>query len=133
MSFCSPEKQRTIQESKDLNDKVLKYDLTNQYVEMRKAAIVDIFSSKSGDSVFNVEGQNYKAAYISTMTKGRKDFIQCLRELDAQLRDILLKLLPDAKNDAVKEMDTERVSEIKRTSKESCKKIRSINSTFILV
>jgi len=88
---------------KDLNDKVLGYTRCTEYIEARKKAIQNIFNS-SGEG-FIVAGQNFKAAYIYTMALERKHFVDRLKELDTQLRNILLIILPKARDEARKDTD----------------------------
>lgn len=76
---------------KDLNDKVIGYQLNGEYIEARQSHIRDTFDGK-----FSVVGQDYKTAIILTKTGPRKEFDKRLRRLDAKLRTSLLAILGKA-------------------------------------
>jgi hypothetical protein len=101
---------------KDLNDKVLGYDLNNQFIVERQKAIATIFWQPDGYPPPNwvTVGQDYKTAYIMPNGKTRKDFAADLIKLDAVLRDKLLAFLKIAQ-DTVK--DDKKQAEIKKLKK----------------
>lgn len=78
---------------KDLNDKVLGYQLNNRYREQYQAQIRVLFNTNG----FHVVGQNYKSAYFATPSENesRRRFDRALAGLDAALRSILLALLEE--------------------------------------
>lgn len=93
---------------KDLNDKVLYYQITSKYVDARQKHIDDVFG---GD--FSVVGQNYKSAYILTLGWLRNEFDKRLVQLDGKLRESLLDFLDEAEEEA-EEDDGSRLQEIRK-------------------
>ena len=83
---------------KDLNDKVIGYTLSSEYVIKRQVEIQKLFA-QPGDK-FTLVGQNYKTANIIAEEANRNEFIKRLAQLDEKLRDILLDILPRAKKEA---------------------------------
>jgi hypothetical protein len=81
---------------KDLNDKVLGWSLHNEYVRARNQKVFDVFHP-----AFFVSGQDYKSTLFYTETQSRPEFDQRLRQLDRELRQLLLEFLPQSdKRDA---------------------------------
>jgi hypothetical protein len=78
---------------KDLNDKILGYQLNNRYRDLYQAEIRTIFNAHQ----LHIVGQNYKSAYFATPRQehSRRRFDRGLLELDAALRRILLALLDE--------------------------------------
>ena len=98
---------------KDLNDKVLGYQLNAKYIQRRQQELSKLFW-RPGDK-FLLVGQDYKTAYILTLEATRGDFAKRLAELDTKLREILLnEILPDAEKDAKKRGEKERLAEIQK-------------------
>lgn len=101
---------------KDLNDKVIGQWWNAQFIRRRQEAIGTIFGKT--DQKFMVAAQTYKTAYILTYERTRKEFAERLKELDGQLRLILLKVLDEAEGDA----SAEQREEIKKLRKKLKKK-----------
>jgi hypothetical protein len=95
---------------KDLNDKILGYELNQQYIRHRQEQIRQLFSSTGGG--FVVVGQDYKTASILAPQTSRREFAKRLAQLDAVLKGALLdKFLPAAETQA--KSDKERLARIK--------------------
>jgi hypothetical protein len=97
---------------KDLNDKVLGYQLNAQYTRRRQQVISELYW-RPGDK-FLLVGQDYKTATVLTLEGNRTEFVARLAVLDAKLRDILLReILPEAAKDAEAKGEKERLDKIK--------------------
>lgn len=92
---------------KDLNDKVIGYQLNGEYIAERQSHIRDVFDDK-----FSVVGQDYKTAFILTGSGSRKEFDKSLRQLDGKLRASLLVILDKAEKRW--KDDRERLREIRK-------------------
>src|SRR5690606_6121682 len=99
---------------KDLNDKVLGYQINGRYIDARQKHIRDLFG---GD--FSVVGQNYKVAYILTLGGSRKEFDARLLKLDGKLRESLLVFLDEAEkaDDGTKRQEIRKLRRILRRNK----------------
>jgi len=95
---------------KDLNDKILGYFINAKYIRARQKAIAELFW-QPGDT-FQLVGMDYKTASILTLQATREEFAKRLSQLDGKLRTLLLDLLPEAKEDAKKYDDKERIKRI---------------------
>ena len=96
---------------KDLNDKVLGYQLNARYIQRRQQEITKLFW-RPGDK-FILVGQDYKTASILTLEATREEFAKRLAELDTKLREILLnEILPEAERNAKARGEKERLAEI---------------------
>ena len=101
---------------KDLNDRILGYQLNAKYIRRRQQEISKLFW-RPGDK-FLLVGQDYKTASILTLQGTREEFAKRLSELDGKLRDILLKeILPLAEKDAKSKGESKRLDEIKKLQK----------------
>jgi hypothetical protein len=109
---------------KDLNDKVIGYSLSSEYVLKRQKEIKNLFGI-AGDK-FILVGQNYKVAYILTFDPKREEFIKRLADLDGKLLGILLDdILPKAKKEAENLPDKDETEkEYKRKRLEEIEKLR---------
>ena len=96
---------------KDLNDNVLGYTLSNEYLVRRQVTVLQLF----GERGFFVVGQDYKTASVLATTATRQQFEEQLRLLDAELRRILLdEILPRAARDAEANQETERLRRVRK-------------------
>lgn len=107
---------------KELNDRVLGYELCSEFIRLRHEAIKTIF----GSGGFEVVGQDYKTASILAIGPERLEFAKRLAILDEQLRAALLPLLDRAADDAKKLADAKkrkaRLDAIAKTKKAVSKK-----------
>ena len=97
---------------KDLNDKVLGYKITSDFIKKRQKAIATLFwdVATTGPRYVNV-GQDYKTASIVAYGKTRQNFADDLVKLDAQLRQDLLDALDKAEKDPA---DDKQLTEIRK-------------------
>jgi hypothetical protein len=109
---------------KDLNDKVLGYGFTLEYIAARQEEIRAIFPPPDGTSGprYVTVGQDYKTASIVAVGKPPEEFAKALLRLDDRLRERLLEFLTKAEKDA----DAARLKEIRklRSTLETSKKKR---------
>ncbi len=87
---------------KELNDKVLGYRLTSEFIVARQEEIRAVFpppDDRTGPRYTTV-GQDYKTASIVAVAKPPEDFAKDLARLDARLRERLLGLLDRAEKDS---------------------------------
>jgi hypothetical protein len=102
---------------KDLNDKVLGYQLNHRFITLRQREIAAIFWPKD-DQTFIVVGQDYKTASVLTLSAKREQFAERLARLDGRLRQILLDdILPAAEKEAERRKQKERLAEIRKLRK----------------
>ena len=99
---------------KDLNDKVLHYKLTSDFVALRQQAIRDVFKDSSSGPGYITSGQDYKSAFILARGKTAKDLATDLVLLDGKLREHLLTVLAKAEAEAKKAKDTKRLDAIRK-------------------
>ena len=87
---------------KELNDKVLGYERTSQFIVARQGEIRTVFPAldpdRPGPGFFTV-GQDYKTASIVAIGRQPEDFAKDLVRLDARLRECLLTYLKLAQAD----------------------------------
>ncbi|WP_117208885.1 hypothetical protein [Allorhizocola rhizosphaerae] len=102
---------------KDLNDKVLHYKLTSEFVALRQDEIRGVFTRPGSGPGYVVVGQDYKTALIVAQGKGPKDFAADLVRLDARLRVRLLEVLKKAEDEATRAKDSKRLAEIRKLQK----------------
>ena len=101
---------------KDLNDKVLGYHLTSQFIVARQDEIKAIFpppGDKPGPGFFTV-GQDYKTASIVAIGKQPEEFVKDLVRLDARLRARLLEFLKKAEQDPDAASRRKAISDLQR-------------------
>jgi hypothetical protein len=106
---------------KDLNDKILHYQLNLEYTLARQAAIERLFPIKG--PLFALVGQDYKTATILAPEGMRKEFVAQLTQLDRILRDKLLELLKKARAE-------EEAKEKEDQDKERLKAISALEKTL---
>ena len=102
---------------KDLNDKVLGYKLTSEFVALRQQAIRDVFKDSGSGPGYVTSGQDYKSAFILARGKTGKDLAADLVLLDGKLREHLLTVLAKAEDEAKKAKDTKRLDAIRKLQK----------------
>lgn len=88
---------------KQLNDKVLYYDLNTKFIRERQRIIKEIFGGAPGGTGFITVGQDYKTASIVAVAKTRRAFAAELLRLDVKLRAALRAALTEAEHEAAKE------------------------------
>ena len=99
---------------KDLNDKVLGYKITSDFIKKRQKAIATLFwdVATTGPRYVNV-GQDYKTASIVAYGKARQNFADDLVKLDAQLRQDLLDSLDKAEKDPADDKQRAEITKLK--------------------
>jgi hypothetical protein len=109
---------------KDLNDKVLGYELNSEWIALRQKAVADIFWQKDATPPpkWITVGQDYKTAYILPVGKTAKDFADDLIAFDKKLKEYLLAILEKAEKDAKKKKDQNRLKAISDLRKRLNKK-----------
>jgi hypothetical protein len=102
---------------KDLNDKVLGYQLTSQFITARQEEIRAVFpppGANPGPGFFTV-GQDYKTAAILAIGKQPDEFAKDLVKLDARLRTRLLELVKKAEQDPDAAARRKAITDLRRT------------------
>ena len=101
---------------KDLNDKVLGYQLTSQFIVARQEEIRAVFPPPPvdpGPGFFTV-GQDYKTASIIAIGRQPEEFAAALVQLDARLRVRLLAFLRQAEQDPDAASRRKAITELRR-------------------
>lgn len=104
---------------KDLNDKVLGYNLTSEFVLARQKEIETLFPPDGTGPRFAAVGQDYKTAAIFAVEKDPTHFAAELVKLDEALRVKLLEILRKAKSQV---KDPKKQKEIDKLTGELKKK-----------
>lgn len=104
---------------KDLNDKVLGYDLNTEWMALRQQAVAEIFWQKGNipPPKWLTVGQDYKTAYVFPLGKSVKDFAKDLvrpHGFDAKLRDYLLLILKKAEREIKDQNKQKEIKKLKR-------------------
>jgi hypothetical protein len=116
---------------KQLNDKVLGYEINTKFIRARQKAIAEIFSgAPGGGPAFAAVGQDYKTASIIAVGRKREDFAKELVKLDAKLRTLLNAALDEAEEEAKKEKDEKRRTARERAIKDVRKAIKNSKYRF---
>jgi hypothetical protein len=99
---------------KDLNDKVLGYQLNSEWITLRQKAVTEIFWQRGNipPPKWVTAGQDYKTAYVMPLGKSPKDFAADLVRFDAKLRDYLLLILRKAESDLDPDKDKDKLKEV---------------------
>jgi hypothetical protein len=103
---------------KDLNDKVLGYDLTNKFIAARHEEIEKVFPPPPAPLAgprFTTLGQDYKTATIFAVGKKPEEFTTSLVQLDQGLRARLLDVLIEAEKTVTDEKKLKEIRTLKRT------------------
>jgi hypothetical protein len=106
---------------KDLNDKVLGYELSNEFIQLRQKEIETIFplpvptGTTPPPAWFATVGQDYKTASVVAVGRDGKDFAQALVRLDAALRQHLLGLLTRAEQATKDRKRLDAIRTLRRT------------------
>jgi hypothetical protein len=101
---------------KDLNDKVLHYQLNNEFIAARQEAVRTFFPPP-GDTTgprYITVGQDYKTASIVAVGKTPVEFAKELVRLDARLRELLLGFLTKAEDEEKNKEKNGKKPDIKR-------------------
>lgn len=101
---------------KDLNDKVLNYDLNSEWMALRQKAVTEIFWQKEGVPApkWVTVGQDYKTAYILPMDKSSTDFAADLIKFDDLLKKYLLRILEKAEQQITDETKKKNIAALKK-------------------
>ncbi|MEU4162658.1 hypothetical protein [Actinoplanes sp. NPDC026670] len=81
---------------KDLNDNVLEYSHTNDFIDRRNEAIRTIFTTTGPGPSYRTVGQDYKICFFLADGKKPEEVAADLKRLDKAIVDALLKTLDEA-------------------------------------
>lgn len=109
---------------KDLNDRVLGYELNSHWMARRQKAVREVFWHHDNVPApkWITVGQDYKTAYILPVGKSAKDFAADLVTLDTKLKAYLLPILDEAEKKARDPKDQPRLKAIAELRKKLNKK-----------